>query len=382
MKNAPNGWNSGRFEDFVILQRGFDLTKDNARKGNIPVISSSGITYYHDTAMVEPPGVITGRKGSLGKVFFVDTPFWPHDTTLWVKDFKGNHPEFVKIFLESLDLARFDAATSVPTLNRNNVHKLRTAFPPLPEQRKIAEILSTWDEAIAASQRLLSALRERKKGLMQRLLTGQVRFAGFDGEWKETRLGDIGDYYSGLSGKTKEDFGFGKPYITYRNIFENSKINPAKLDFVNVLEGESHNSVNRGDVFFTLSSETPDEVGMSSVLLDDLGECYLNSFCFGFRLRDMGYLLPEYARFLFRSDIFRRKMFKLAQGSTRYNISKREVMKFTFELPAIPEQEKIVSILDGCETEIDLLSRKLEALQAQKKGLMQRLLTGQVRVRV
>jgi len=103
---------------------------------------------------------------------------------------------------------------TVAHLNVQNIRELKLQnLPPLPEQRKIAEILSTWDEVIAQTERLLAALRERKKGLMQRLLSGQVRFAGFEGEWKEKRLGDIGNYYSGLSGKTKEDFGFGKPYI-------------------------------------------------------------------------------------------------------------------------------------------------------------------------
>ena len=204
MKKVPDGWKFGKLQDFIFLQRGFDLTKSEAREGNVPVISSSGISYFHSAAMVEPPGVVTGRKGSLGGVYFVDVPYWPHDTTLWVKDFKGNHPEYVKIFLESLKLERFDAATSVPTLNRNNVHALKVAFPPLTEQRKIAQILSTWDGAIAKMDQLIAALQQRKKGLMQRLLTGEVRFPGFDTEWKETKLEEIAiDFISGGTPSTK-----------------------------------------------------------------------------------------------------------------------------------------------------------------------------------
>jgi type I restriction enzyme S subunit len=123
----------------------------------------------------------------------VQVPYWPHDTTLWVKDFKGNFPAFVARILDYLDLARFDAATSVPTLNRNAVHDLRISFPPLAEQRKIALILSTWDEAIALVEALIAALKRRKQGLMQRLLTGEVRFPGFakSDEYVHTKFGMI-----------------------------------------------------------------------------------------------------------------------------------------------------------------------------------------------
>src|SRR5690606_29055719 len=104
------------------------------------------------------------------------------------------------------------------------------------------------------------------------------------GEWKEIELGNLGQTYSGLSGKTKEDFGSGKPYIPYLNIFSNSKINPNALELVEISPTERQNRVQHGDIFFTTSSETIEEVGMTSVLLNDLGEVYLNSFCFGFRL--------------------------------------------------------------------------------------------------
>ncbi|MDM8526088.1 restriction endonuclease subunit S [Desulfococcaceae bacterium HSG8] len=136
MGDFPNDWRRGKLKEFFVLQRGSDLTKDSATPGKFPVISSSGISYYHDVAKVNPPGVVTGRKGSLGKVFYVDEPFWPHDTTLWVNDFKGNDPKFVCIYLENMQLEKWDAATSVPTLNRNNILGIITRFPPLPEQKK------------------------------------------------------------------------------------------------------------------------------------------------------------------------------------------------------------------------------------------------------
>ena len=162
MKKIPEGWCYGRLDSFLVLQRGFDLTQRQAQEGNVPVVSSSGISYYHNVAKVQPPGVVTGRKGKLGDVYYMGVPFWPHDTTLWVKDFRGNDPKFVRLFLEGFNLERFDAATSVPTLNRNNVHKLRVVFPPLEEQERIVEIIDTWAEAIA--QRLKSVQPRRGPG--------------------------------------------------------------------------------------------------------------------------------------------------------------------------------------------------------------------------
>ena len=102
MKEIPEGWRLGRIDQFLVLQRGFDLTQREAREGDVPVVSSSGVSYYHNVAKVQPPGVVTGRKGKLGDVYFIDVPFWPHDTTLWVKDFKNNEPKFVTLILRKI----------------------------------------------------------------------------------------------------------------------------------------------------------------------------------------------------------------------------------------------------------------------------------------
>ena len=180
--------------------------------------------------------------------------------------------------------------------------------------------------------------------------------------WGRVRLGDVGTPYSGLSGKNKRHFGAGKPYLPYLNIYQNSKVNPEDLDYVRVEDGEKQKRVSKGDVFFTISSETQDEVGMSAVLLDDLGECYLNSFCFGWHLSSND-LLPEYLRFYFRSGIFRSQIYKLSQGVTRFNLSKNELMKTYILYPSIREQKTIADILQTWDTAIE----KTEALIAAKE---------------
>ncbi|MGO0307650.1 restriction endonuclease subunit S [Endozoicomonas acroporae] len=110
--------------DLVTLQRGFDITKKEQTDGPYPVVSSSGVNSYHYKPMVKGPGVVIGRKGTLGTAFYIESDYWPHDTSLWVKDFKGNDPKFIYYFLKSLPLKRLDSGSANPTLNRNIVHQI------------------------------------------------------------------------------------------------------------------------------------------------------------------------------------------------------------------------------------------------------------------
>lgn len=195
-------------------------------------------------------------------------------------------------------------------------------------------------------------------------------------EWKEIQLGKLGKTYTGISGKTKDDFGSGKPYIPYLNVFQNNKIKPSQLDYVNINPDEKQNQVKYGDLFFTTSSETIEEVGMTSVLLHDLGEVYLNSFCFGFRLYDFENILPEYVPFLFRSDEIRHKISLQGQGSTRYNLSKTELLKkLILNLPTLLEQTSIAEILSTADEAIAHTEALIAKYQRIKTGLMQDLLT-------
>ena len=265
-------------------------------------------------------------------------------------------------------------------LSADIIKNLQIPLPPLPEQKKIADCLSTWDVAIEKQNALINALTDRKKALMQQLLTGKKRLPGFSEEWKEVKLGSLGKTYNGLTGKTKEDFGEGKPFITYMNIFSNPKINISNFEYVKMGVNENQNKAIYGDIFFTVSSETPNEVGMASVLLDEINDLYLNSFCFGFRLNDFKNLLPEFSSYLFRNDLFRKDVYKLAQGSTRFNLSKLELMKIKIKLPSLSEQTAIAEILATADRELQLQKEKLVQLQQQKKGLMQVLLTGKKRL--
>jgi type I restriction enzyme S subunit len=209
--------------------------------------------------------------------------------------------------------------------------------------------------------------------------TPTLRFPEFSGEWEKKKLGEVGETYGGLSGKSKENFGTGKPYIQYKQIFDDGKIDISRFELVEIGENENQNKVRFGDVFFTVSSETPNEIGMSSVLLDEIDELYLNSFCFGFRANSLQELSPYFSQYLFRSELFRTEIIKLAQGSTRYNMSKIQLLKIEISIPTLPEQTKIAHFLTAVDEKIQALKKKKSLLEAYKKGLMQQLFAQELR---
>jgi type I restriction enzyme S subunit len=158
-------WNPIKLGDALTLKRGYDLTHTDRKPGSIPVISSSGFSGFHHIAMVKGPGVVTGRYGTLGELFFVEQDFWPHNTTLYVKDFKGNDPRFIFYLLKTLNFGDKNDKTSVPGLNRNDLHLIEINLPPLPTQRRIASILTALDDKIELNRRM----NETLEGIAQAL---------------------------------------------------------------------------------------------------------------------------------------------------------------------------------------------------------------------
>lgn len=176
--SIKNDWITTTIGKQITLQRGFDITKKQQTLGNIPVVSSGGIKSFHDIAMAQAPGVVIGRKGTLGKVFYLDRDFWPHDTTLWVKNFNNNYPKFVYYFFQTLDVIKLDTGTANPALNRNLIHPIEVNWPPICQQEEITKKL---DFSFAETQRLeaiyrqkIAALNELKQSILQKAFTGEL----------------------------------------------------------------------------------------------------------------------------------------------------------------------------------------------------------------
>ena len=173
---VPKGWRCDKFKEFAVLQRGSDLTDNDVVPGIYPVVKSNGVSISHNQYFVEPPGVVTGRSGTIGKAFYIEEKFWAHNTTLYVKDFKGNVPKYIYYLILSMDFSRYYAGTTVPTLNRNDIHKLKVAIPEtFEEQQQIAMLLDESHNIINKKKSKIAVLERLKKSLMQNLLTGRVR---------------------------------------------------------------------------------------------------------------------------------------------------------------------------------------------------------------
>jgi type I restriction enzyme S subunit len=190
-------------------------------------------------------------------------------------------------------------------------------------------------------------------------------------------LGELGNFYGGLTGKNKNDFtGGNAKFITYMNVFSNIVVNTDIDTFVKIGENENQNKVEYGDVLFTGSSETPDECGMSSVMTQKTDEAfYLNSFCFGFRLFNKDLFLPDFLKYLFRDEQLRNQIAKTASGVTRFNVSKARFAKISIPIPPLPVQQEIVNILDKFTLLEAELEAELEARRAQYQHYRNALLT-------
>jgi len=258
-----------------------------------------------------------------------------------------------------------------PTINWGDLKHQEFLLPPKNQQVQLAKLLWAMDEVIEKGNTNLNRYEVFNERYLIDSISGGLS-SNFS-NWKEFVFGSLGDSFGGLTGKTKKDFGEGKPFVNYMNVFSNSKVDPNQVDLVRINEGEKQNSIKYGDILITGSSETPHELGLSSVVLDDLQEYYLNSFCFGFRLHDFKTLHPEYARFLMRGEGVRKFMFKHAQGSTRFNLSKTTVKgKLKFRLPKIEEQLKIAKTLSDMEDRVNLFESKTSNSRALQKSLIKK----------
>lgn len=250
-------------------------------------------------------------------------------------------------------------------------------IPSIQEQTKIADFLTAIDDRISQLSQKCDGLAQYKKGVMQKIFSQELRFKDEKGRafpaWDAMELNRIGSTFNGLTGKSGDDFGDGESYITYKQIFSDRIVDIAKFSKVKVNEGEKQNKVKYGDIFFTISSETPEEVGFHSVLLSEIENVYLNSFCFGFRINSFDVVIPIFAYYMFGSAEFRREVIKLAQGSTRYNISKTAFMEIKVKMPSPPEQEKIAGFLSAVDEKISQVQAQLDALKQYKQGLLQQM---------
>ena len=274
------------------------------------------------------------------------------------------------------EIENITTGNTIKHILASDMQKFVVDVPKYEEQKVIASYFRNLDHLITLHQRKYEKLQKLKKAMLEKMFpkpgcsVPEIRFQGFIDDWEQCKLGEVGETYTGLSGKTKDDFGHGKArFVTYMNVFSNPVASSDMTEAVEI--DNSQNKVLFGDVFFTTSSETPEEVGMSSVWLENADNTYLNSFCFGYRPTiDFN---PHYLAYMLRSPSIRKKIIFLAQGISRYNISKNKMMDIEIPIPSIAEQKQIGEYFHNLDNLITLHQRKLEKLKNLKKACLEKM---------
>ncbi|MFN7897735.1 MAG: restriction endonuclease subunit S [Cyanobacteriota bacterium] len=345
------------------MQRGFDLPHRARRHGSIPIVSSAGVTDYHNASMVDPPGVVTGRYGTIGELFFVDEPFWPLNTTLYVRDFHGNDPLFVYYHLQRFDFTTFSVKSGVPGVNRNDLHAEAVALPvDIEEQRAIATALSDVDGLLDGLDRLIAKKRDLKQAAMQQLLTGEARLPGFQGEWDVKLLGDVAEIVMGQSPSSSNynSSGMGLPLIQGNADIDNRKTIKRIFTTQITKRGKC------GDVLMSVRAPVGEVARAVFDVCLGRGVCAIRCDS-SFLYHSLVYLEPTWA--------------KHSKGSTFDSVNSADVKALELPVPTShTEQNAIAEVLTDMDEELAALEQRRDKTLALKQAMMQELLTGRTRL--
>ncbi|MDO6327235.1 restriction endonuclease subunit S [Bacteroides caccae] len=264
------------------------------------------------------------------------------------------------------DLIRKSCGSTFLEISANEVRKIQVSVPSDVEQQKIAELLSLIDERIATQNKIIEKYESLIQAICDTLIEAEQHKV-------ELSFNDFGEPYSGLSSKSAEDFGEGYQYITYMNVYQNQIIDTTDVGLVKINETEQQSVVCYGDILFTLSSETPNEVGMGAVYLGDTYPLYLNSFCFGVHIIDESKIFPPFLAYYISTKSFRKAIFPLAQGSTRFNLQKNDFMKKMFLFPMVEKQNKIYTTLKAYSDKLSIEKHIAKLFCEQKSFLLRQM---------
>lgn len=376
-----------KFKKFVTLQRGFDLPASEMQDGEVPVLGSTGIIGYHNKSKVNAPGVVTGRSGTIGVVQYVDKPYWPHNTSLWVKDFKSNHPKFVYFKMKTIDFGRFNGGASVPTLNRNNLDNLIVQIPDYPTQQKIASILSIYDDLIATNHLRIKLLEEAAR-LLYREWFVYFRFPGHEKAKFEDhdgiRIPAGWEYLPITKVKIFKKTKVGVPvFIDTRQYYQTSEIDGTNL----VGSGEEVDYENRpsraevaprlNSVYFAKMKDTDKVVYFNKGNAELLEKILLSTGMVGFSTDE------KYLAFLFgllTSYEFVQNKNNYAIGATQVSLSDGGLKKIKVILPKLELIEKYASIVNPFLEECSYLRNQNQKLAQARDLLLPRLMSGKIDV--
>jgi len=384
-------WERRTVGEVVTFQRGFDITKAEQSDGPFPVISSSGPTSTHNVYKVPAPGVIIGRKGSLGGVYFSGTDFWPHDTTLWIKDFHGNDPKFVFYWLQTLGLGHYDVGAANPTLNRNHLHLLPTKIPSLPTQLKIAAVLTDYDDLIENNTHRIKLLEEMAQRVYREWFV-DFRYPGDEGVplvdselglipegWKTGTMGEVLEALeSGSRPKGGIDpFERGVPSVGAENVLGLGRYDFGREKFVSTsfFEQLRKGRVVSGDVVLYKDGAY---IGRVSLFRDGFphDECAVNEHVF--ILRTNGRLSQSMMYFWLADSGNRDRVRSLNANSAQPGINQEKLRSLTLVMPPPGLVQHFTERVEPMLAMLFNLARSSLVLKNARDFLLPRLVSGAV----
>jgi type I restriction enzyme S subunit len=378
---ATRQWKKGQLQDLVFFQRGFDITQSQQAAGIYPVISSSGVTSYHNEFKANGPGVVIGRKGTLGSVHFSENDYWPHDTTLWSKDLKGNNPRFVYYYLHTIDFKRFDVGNSNPTLNRNHIHNLSVLIPPLGVQERIANILSAYDDLIENNRRRMTLLEDAARQIYREWFV-RLRFPGYEHTrmtngvpegWEECRIREFGEVVTGKTPSTKDSDNYGGeiPFIKTPDMHGNVFVTETEMRLTE--KGAN-----------TQSGKFIPSNALLVSCIGTIGVVSLTSARSQFN-QQINAVVPfedayrYYCFFAFKE--LKESMEAIGGGATMGNVNKKKFENLKVPKPSMPLLRDFHEICNPLFQQIQVLSFQNQRLRAARDLLLPRLMSGETTVR-
>jgi type I restriction enzyme S subunit len=376
-------WETLKLGDVLTLKRGYDLTQVDRKPGKVPVISSSGFSGFHNTSMVKGPGVVTGRYGTLGELFYVEEDYWPHNTTLYVRDFKGNDPRFIFYLLKTLNFGGKNDKTSVPGLNRNDLHLIKVSLPPLPTQRRIASILTALDDKIELNRRMNKTL----EGIAQavwgewfgKYASGEEELPT---ETMKTNFEEHLDVERGLSykgdGLVGPDDG-GAPMYNLNSVLEGGGFKYSGMKYYSGEYKERH-LVNPGELIVTNTEQGHKYllIGYPAVIPKMYGPGICSHHIYRVRTKPDSYLTSQFFYYLMMHPIVREQIVGCANGTT-VNMLKIDGLRVPeFSLPPkklVVDFSELAQRIWDKQEENNQQSRTLTAL---RDALLPRLMRGEI----
>jgi type I restriction enzyme S subunit len=370
----PEEWDADKLGNFVSLRRGHDLTWRDRRPGDVPVMGSAGQNGFHDKALAKGPGVVLGRSGaSFGQAHYCEKDFWPHNTALYVTDFRGNDPLFVFYFLKSIDFTRHNTGGAQQSLNRNFIYPVPVGVPRPPEQRAIAGALSDVDALIGALDQLIAKKRDLKQAAMQQLLTGQKRLPGFGvgSRFTQTDVGLIPEDWRLEAVGEISLVGRGR-------VISHREIAVAMSPLYPVYSSQTSNNGIMGYLdTFDFEGEyitwTTDGANAGTVFHRN-GRFNCTNVCGTIKVkRDNAVFVSKVLAGIAPRHVSR----NLGNPKLMNDVMKRILVPLP---PSVAEQTAIAEVLSDMDAELAALEQRRDKTRALKQGMMQELLTGRTRL--